>query len=88
MVEPAGVAQVVSSAVTSPQRCGGGSAVYTLTALCKKRYYTGDSQAAEEPVHGFYCVKKKKRFEKIEKNLYFYFGRGEGCKLQDVFFGV
>lgn len=33
VVEPAGVAQVVSGAVTSPQRCRGGSTVYTLAAL-------------------------------------------------------
>lgn len=33
VVQPTGVAQVVSGAVTSPQRCRGGSAVYTLTAL-------------------------------------------------------
>lgn len=33
VVQPTGVAQVVSSAVTSPQRCRGSSTVYTLTAL-------------------------------------------------------
>ena len=33
VVQPAGVAQVVSGAVTSPQGRGGGSAVHTLAAL-------------------------------------------------------
>lgn len=33
VVQPAGVAQVVSGAVASPQRRGGGSAVHTLAAL-------------------------------------------------------
>lgn len=38
VVEPAGVAQVVSGAVTSPQRRWGGSTVYTLTALWWKTH--------------------------------------------------
>lgn len=33
VVQPTGVAQVVSGAVTSPQRCRGSSTVYTLTAF-------------------------------------------------------
>lgn len=33
VVKPTGITQVMSSAVTSPQRCRGGSAVHTLAAL-------------------------------------------------------
>lgn len=36
VVQPAGVAQIVSGAVTSPQRRRGGSTVYTLAALWRK----------------------------------------------------
>lgn len=37
VVQPAGIAQVVSGAVTSPQRGGGGSTVYTLAALWRTK---------------------------------------------------
>lgn len=34
VVEAAGVAEVVARSVSPPQWCGGGTAVYALTALC------------------------------------------------------
>ena len=36
VVEAAGVTEVVSVAVPSPQRGGGGTAVHTLAALCNR----------------------------------------------------